>query len=220
MVADAAEFLQERVPAHVQRRKLAKDVAVFPFMITACAGRVPAQSDVSEPVQKTEEPEKTEGPEKKEIYDISVSDLTFLRDGKKIYGKLYAPEGEGRYPAVILGHPFGADLSVMECYAEAFAKNGIIAYAFDFIGGGQNIQSDGTMEEMSVLTEAADMNTVFDGIRSLDTVDDENMYVMGASQGGFVATYVAATRPQDVRGLIALYPAYVLQDDARARTNN
>ncbi len=205
-------------------------ISVFSFMITACAGRVPAQSSVFEQAQSSApeptqsnapEPEaKAEEPEQRDSYSFTVSDLTFSRDGKKIFGKLYVPEGEGRYPAVVMGHPFGANLSTMECYAEAFAKNGIIAYAFDFIGGGQNIQSDGTMEEMSVLTEAADMNTVFDGIRALDQVDEENMYVMGASQGGFVATYVAGKRPEDVKGLIALYPAYVLQDDARKRTNN
>ena len=156
----------------------------------------------------------------KEVFDHSVRELTFTRDGKKIYGKVFAPEGDGPYPAVIMGHAFGANLSMMEGYAEAFAKNGIIAYAFDFIGGGHHIQSDGTMEEMSVLTEAADMSTVLDGIRKLDTVDQDNVFVMGASQGGFVATYVAGTRPDDVKGLIAFYPAYVLQDDSRKRTNN
>ena len=41
---------------------------------------------------------------------------------------------------------------------------------------------------------------------------------MGLSQGGFVATYAAAERPEDVRGLIPVFPAYVLQDDAWKRT--
>ena len=153
-------------------------------------------------------------------FTFSVNELTFERDQKKIYGKLYVPDGDGPFPAVILAHAFGADLSMMEGYAEAFAKKGVIAYAFDFIGGGHNIKSDGSMEEMSVLTEAADMSAVLDGIRSLDDVDKKSVFLMGASQGGFVATYVAGTRPDDVKGLIAFYPAYVIQDDAKKRTNN
>ena len=162
--------------------------------------------------EETEVQEKTEVPEETE--------MTFTRDGKTIYGKLYTPRGDGPHPAVILGHQFGANHSTMEGYAKAFAENGIMAYAFDFIGGGHDIKSDGVMEEMSVLTEAADMSTVLDGIRALDNVDKNNIFLMGASQGGFVATYVAGTRPDDVRGLIAFYPAYVIQDDAKKRTDN
>ena len=147
-------------------------------------------------------------------------EMTFMRDGKTIYGELYTPKGEGPFPAVILGHQFGANHSTMEGYAKAFVRNGIMACVFDFIGGGHNIKSDGTMEEMSVLTEAADMSTVLDQIRALDNVDKDNVFLMGASQGGFVATYVAGMRPNDVRGLIAFYPAYVIQDDAKKRTGN
>ena len=160
------------------------------------------------------------------VYESSGSvknkeqEMTFIRDGKTIYGKLYTPKGDGPFPAVILGHQFGANHSTMEGYAKAFTQNGIMAYAFDFIGGGHDIKSDGVMEEMSVLTEAADMSAVLDGIRGLDNVDKNNIFLMGASQGGFVATYVAGTRPDDVRGLIAFYPAYVIQDDAKKRTDN
>ncbi|MDD6222071.1 MAG: alpha/beta hydrolase [Lachnospiraceae bacterium] len=105
-------------------------------------------------------------------------------------------------------------------YAQAFADSGIAAYIFDFIGGGTQIKSDGKMTEMSVLTEAADFNVVFDGIRELSCIDKPRLFVGGASQGGFVATYIAAKRNPDISGLIALYPAYVLQDDARKRTSD
>ena len=192
-------------------------LAFATVMITACAGEYsPVEKDTPVSTPTDEQIQAAQ----KEVYGFSVSELSFLRNGKKIYGKLYTPEGNGPYPAVILGHAFGANLSMMENYAEAFANKGIIAYAFDFIGGGQNIQSDGTMEEMSVLTEAEDMKTVLEGIRALDIVDEKNVFVMGASQGGFVATYVAGTIPEAVKGLIAFYPAYVIQDDAKKRTNN
>ncbi len=150
--------------------------------------------------------------------NYTAEEKLFYRDGKKIYGKLYLPEGSGSFPTVMIAHGFGGNLTYNEGYAENFAKNGIAAYIFDFIGGGYGIRSDGSMTEMSVLTEATDMNTVFDGIAELPEIDKSNMFVMGESQGGFVASYIAASRPDDVRGLVAVYPAYVIHDDAWQRT--
>ncbi|MBQ3797223.1 MAG: endo-1,4-beta-xylanase [Butyrivibrio sp.] len=136
----------------------------------------------------------------------------FSRDGKKIYGELYRPAGDGKFPGIVIAHGFNASCGYAREFAKVLATKGVVAYIFDFIGGGLEVKSDGSMLDMSVLTEAADFNIVFDGIRSLDYVDESRMFVMGESQGGFVATYIAGTRPNDVKGLIALYPAYVLHD--------
>ena len=173
----------------------------------------------TEPADETEAGAQTEQDENEEQMG-TVKELEFYRDGMKIYGRLHLPGGAGPFPTVILAHGYAANLSMMEGYAVSFAKHGIAAYAFDFIGGGNDIKSDGTTSEMSVLTEAADMSAVLDGILALDEVDKDNVFLMGGSQGGFVATYVAAKRCEQVKGLIALYPAYVLQDDAIKRTDN
>lgn len=149
-------------------------------------------------------------------YEMKV--LDFKRGGKRIYGELYLPEGSGPFPAVILAHGFGGKCVHNRPYAEAFAKNGIAAYIFDFIGGGNDIQSDGKTTEMSVLTEAADMSAVLDGISAMEEIDSRNIFLSGQSQGGFVASYLAGTRPELVRGLVPIFPAYVLQDDAKKRT--
>ena len=183
----------------------------------------PESEDASEEEVTVEEKEETDATSEDTTttsgrYDMQ--EMTFTRDGMTIYGHVYVPEGDGPFPGVVLGHGYGANLSMMEPYAKELAKYGYAAIAIDFIGGGRGSKSDGSMMEMSVLTEAADMNTVFDEVRKLDYIDEDRMYVMGASQGGFVATYVAGTRPDDVKGLIALYPAYVLQDDSRARTKD
>ena len=144
-----------------------------------------------------------------------IREVAFRRDGMQIYGELYLPEGEVPYPLVILSHGFGGNHRNCEAYAQAFATHGIAAYVFDFIGGGWGSQSDGDMTEMSVLTEAADLNAVLDQLKALEEIDSQRVILFGESQGGFVSTYVAGTRPEDVAGLIALYPAYVLQDDSR-----
>lgn len=139
------------------------------------------------------------------------------RDGHSIYGRLFAPEGAGKLPLVILSHGFGGSGRDLEDYAEAFAENQIAAFTFDFVGGGPDSRSGGDMQHMSVQTEAEDLHVVLDFFRNDDRIDQDHILLFGASQGGFVSTEVAATRPEDVAGLILLYPAYVLQDDSRKR---
>ena len=149
---------------------------------------------------------------------FSTTEVLVERDGMTIYGELLLPEKEGPLPLVILCHGFGGNYGHMKAYAQAFARKGVAAYSFDFIGGGLGIKSDGTMKEMSVLTEAADLNAVLDQMMALPAIDADRIFLLGASQGGFVSSYVAGTRPDDIAGLIALYPAYVLQDNAWKQT--
>lgn len=141
-----------------------------------------------------------------------MKELLFERDGKKIYGHYWQPSGSGPFATVIICHGFGSDMNDHEYYAKVFARQGIAAYCFDFIGGGPEVKSDGEMTEMSVLSEAGDLNTVIDGILRLKETDRDNLFLMGGSQGGFVITYTADERPDDIRGIIPLYPAYVIHD--------
>ena len=148
----------------------------------------------------------------------SVQEAVLARDGLKIYGVLYLPETEGPHPLVIMCHGFGGNHEHMKPYAEAFARKGIAVYSFDFIGGGYGSKSDGTMWEMSVLTEAADLCAVLDQMKLRPEINPDRIFLLGASQGGFVSSYVAGIRPADVAGLVCLYPAYVLQDNAWKQT--
>lgn len=132
-----------------------------------------------------------------------------------IYGELRVPEAEGRLPLVIMSHGFGGTHSGHQDYADFFNARGLATYSFDYCGGGFGSRSDGTMLEMSVLTEAEDLNAVVDHFLRDDHFD--RIMLWGASQGGFVSAYVAAHRPGDVAALMLEYPAFVLQDDARAR---
>ena len=154
----------------------------------------------------------------KDAGTYSVQELTLERDGMKIWGELYLPESEEPLPLVILCHGFGGNHEHMSAYAKAFAGNGFAVYSFDFIGGGYGSKSDGTMKEMSVLTEAADLSAVLDRMKEQPGIDPDSIFLMGGSQGGFVCSYVAGVRPDDVAGLVCLYPAYVLQDNAWKQT--
>ena len=144
-----------------------------------------------------------------------VEETTFLRDGKHIYGKLFLPQGEPPFPLVILAHGFNGNFDKVEPYARAFAENGIAACEFDFIGGGEGSRSEGSIRNMSVLTEAADLNAVIDSLKQRKEFDPERVFLLGRSQGGFVAAYIAEERPQDIRAMILLFPGFVISDDMR-----
>ncbi len=143
-------------------------------------------------------------------WDVKEEIFELERDGKKIFGVICRPVGEGKFPGIVIAHGLNCTYLNEKGAAWDFAASGMVAYVFDFIGGCEENQSDGNMLEMSVLTEAADFNVAFDAVRSLEYVDETRMFVMGESLGGYVATYIAGTRPDDVKGLIALYPAYNL----------
>lgn len=183
------------------------------LLLAACAGGTESawedQGGSEMPVESSEEAKTSE---------YSVEEVSFERDGLHIYGKLYLPSSEEAHPLVVLSHGFGGNSGHLQPYAELFAENGIAACAFDFIGGGSVSKSDGATTEMSVLTEAADLNAVIDGLAVREDVDASELYLVGGSQGGFVSTYVAATRPDDIKALVAFYPAYVIHDDAWSRT--
>ena len=148
----------------------------------------------------------------------NVQECWLERDGRRIYGELYLPNTDAPHPLVILSHGFGGNHGNCTAYAEVFAAHGFAAYTFDFIGGGMRILSDGQMTGMSVLTEAADLSAVLDQHKQREDIDPDRIFLFGESQGGFVSTCVAASRPDEVAGLVALYPACVIQDDAKART--
>ena len=148
----------------------------------------------------------------------TVYELAFERDGMQIYGNLYLPKSEDeQYPTAIIGHGFGSSYSYTAPYAAILAENGIAGYVFDFCGGSPGSRSAGDPLQMSVLTERKDMEAVLEEIQAYRFVDRENIFLMGESQGGLVAALLAASRPEDIRGLALLYPALVIPDDARER---
>lgn len=144
-----------------------------------------------------------------------VEELQVMRDGLRVYGKIQYPDGEGPFPVVVFSHGFAASRVYDGEMGCDFTGRGIAFAAFDFCGGGLESQSDGTRLDMSVLTEAADLEAVMDVVKSLDNVDASRLFLVGSSQGGYVSAYVAARRPADVRALVLNFPAFCIGDDAR-----
>ena len=133
----------------------------------------------------------------------------------RLYGILQVPETEGPVPLVILSHGLGGTHRSHMDYAAYFASNGLATFSLDFCGGGFGSRSDGKIIQMSVLTEAEDLNAVIDHFKQDPRFS--GICLLGDSQGGYVSSYVAAKRPGDIDALVLEYPAYVLEDDAKRR---
>lgn len=134
-------------------------------------------------------------------------------DGLKIrgtynYSKVY--EGE-KLPTLIIFHGFtgnryGNSFLYKELTRHLIDK-GYGVYRFDFIGSGD---SDGYFKDMTLSSEIDDAMTIFNLVKNQEMVDRDNIFLLGHSMGGFVATEVA--KDINPKGLILLCPAIDMLD--------
>lgn len=140
-------------------------------------------------------------------------ELWVEREEMRIFGVLFVPKDASvdcPMPAVICSHILGATHKNSGKYAREMASRGYVAYAFDFCGGSNESRSSGKTTDCSIKTWAADLSAVLDAVRDLPEVDERSVFLFGQSQGGAVSAMVAAERPEDVAGLILLYPAFII----------
>lgn len=147
---------------------------------------------------------------------ISKTGFVCMRANLRIRGHVFKSEMPGKLPAIIVSHGFLSNQQSVWGYAQTLAELGYAAFAFDFCGGCVKGTSDGKSEDMTILTEAQDLNAVIDYVKTLPYVQSDRISLMGCSQGGFVSGIVAANRPDEIEKLILFYPALCIPDDARA----
>ncbi len=157
-------------------------------------------------------------------YAYSVISLNVVNQdsGKTLRGRLYKPLTEGKVPLVITAHELGSNFQRRwPQYGEYLAARGLAVYTFDFAGGGPKVRadgdpgniSDGETTELSVMTEVKDLESVLASSRKWNFVDAENISVIGGSQGGAVSVIAAARHPDELKGLVLLYPGLLIKDD-------
>jgi pimeloyl-ACP methyl ester carboxylesterase len=147
----------------------------------------------------------------------STREIWVQNDGSKIYGIAYVQDVNEKVPLVIFSHELGNDHTSGERYAERLAEAGYAAYIFDFRGGtvGGN-RSDGSNREMSVMTEASDLEAVLETSKSWDFVDPDRIVLLGGSMGGLVTTVVGSAHQDEIAGMILMYPALSAKEDSGA----
>ncbi|MFO0887621.1 MAG: acetylxylan esterase [Isosphaeraceae bacterium] len=139
------------------------------------------------------------------------------RPGHHVTANLYLPEGEGKFPGVLMpiGHSENAKAAdYVQKGAILLAKNGIACLAYDPIGQGERkqlLKEDGksaigssTTEHTLIGTgallvgESAATYRIWDGIRSLDylasrpEIDASKLGCTGVSGGGTLTSYLMA----------------------------
>ena len=158
--------------------------------------------------QSWDEVEKTEYEE----HEIVVENHSL-----KIWGIAYIPDTEAdTYPLVICSHGLGGNYHSCMEYAELLASHGIATYCFDFCGGGGN-RSDGSILDMSLLTEADDLSAIISDALTWDFVDKDKIILLGESQGGAASAIAAARNSEIINGLILCYPAFLVHDAVHER---
>lgn len=149
--------------------------------------------------------------------DFDIRETNFEREGKTLFARLYLPEDaqEGkRVPMVIIAHGLNGTADRCDAYAREIAKRGYSACCFDFCGTPES-RSDAGDKPMTIFTEQTDLEDVFDEISQLPFVDRNNIFLMGMSLGGAVASMVATHKGGLIKGLILLYPAFSVPGDLK-----
>lgn len=184
------------------------------LVLVGCAG---ASTGVGE-TKTSDEQQATEREQDMEAHTYTTQEVWVQNGDLRIYGVAYVPNASGKVPLVIFSHELGNDHTSGERYAERLAEAGYATYVFDFCGGtvGGN-KSDGSNNQMSVLTEASDLEAVLEASKSWDFVDPEKIVLLGGSMGGLVTTVVGSSHQDELAGMILMYPALSAKEDSGAQ---
>ncbi len=119
--------------------------------------------------------------------------------------------GGEKVRVAIICHGFTAskDRKLLCLIADSLQEKGIASIRFDFNGHGE---SDGKLEDMTVLNELEDARRVVAYCLSQPWVKDVS--IVGHSQGGVVASMIGGELDGSIRCMALCAPAAVLRDDA------
>lgn len=199
-----------------------KTIAIFLSAITllsailcGCSGSTSESSAAQSSGEAVAETRSALKLEEGKTYKVLSREIWCENDGKKIYGIAYYPDTEQKVPLVITCHGLGTNHEAGEAYAKKYAEKGVAGYCFDFCGGSKSTEenkSDGESTQMSVMTESADLEAVFNAALSWDFVDTSRIFFQGGSQGGLVSAITGIRLEDKISGLILLYPAFAMYD--------
>lgn len=128
-------------------------------------------------------------------FDRPPETVTFENNGVHLSGVLVKPPGNGPFPAVVLLHGAGHathDEPALIVHANAFLKRGFAVLTYDKRGSGA---STGNLDESDYEDLAHDAAAAVRLLRSRSDIERRHIGLLGRSEGGWVATIVAAHDP-------------------------
>lgn len=135
--------------------------------------------------------------------------------GNKVYCKIYTPEKEGKYPAIIMCHGLNGTHNDFTNECKYFAENGYVACAIDFCGGSPVSKSTGKVTDMTIFTEKSNLLATYNYIKDRNYVNSDEIFLFGGSQGGLVTALATEEVAEGVKGMILYFPAFNIPDDWR-----
>ncbi len=108
--------------------------------------------------------------------------------GEKLAGILNIPNGNKKFPAVILVHGFGYHMHednmdgvpMFDELARTLCENGFLTLQFDFTGCGE---SEGDFSKTTLTSHVADLNSALEILKKLPFVDTKRIGIVGMSFG-------------------------------------
>ena len=139
--------------------------------------------------------------ETQELGDTRSVEVTFESHGAKLAGTLKVPSAEGSYPALVWVHGSGEESrDTASPYYTDLLDRRFAVLAFDKRGVGK---SQGRCCPLDFDLLADDVLAAVDALRSRDDIDDDQIGLLGLSQGGWIIP-VAATKSDDVSFAVIL----------------
>ncbi|MCD5416277.1 alpha/beta fold hydrolase [Candidatus Bipolaricaulota bacterium] len=138
-------------------------------------------------------------------------EVSFVSEGVTLAGTLILPEGAtAPVPAVLFihgsgpidrdGNAMGVEIDTQRQLAHALAETGIGSLRYDKRGVGA---SEGTFTQVSKANLLADVRTALTVLRAAEGIDPERIFLVGHSEGGRLASIIAA-EGKDIAGIVLI----------------
>jgi len=133
------------------------------------------------------------------MYEVTATEISYNADGLKMTAHLARPHGEGRWPAVLIGHDgVGLD-DYQRGRADDLAAHGYVALAMDFHGGQTFFGRPEAMlaRVMPLLADTERMRAIgriaLDALLATPDVDANQLFTLGYGAGGRIVLELAKT---------------------------
>ncbi|MFN0172047.1 MAG: CocE/NonD family hydrolase [Bryobacteraceae bacterium] len=126
-----------------------------------------------------------------------------VRDGKRLSADLFRPEAEGRFPALVMYHPYRKDDLGRGAAGDHyyFAERGFVAVRLDARGTGS---SEGINTDEYRLQEQLDGYDVVEWL-ARQPWSNGSVGMWGTSYSGFTSLQVASHRPPHLKAVVPLF---------------
>lgn len=148
------------------------------------------------------------------------TEVTFGSEAYPISGSLTLPEGDGPFPAVVLVHgsgpndrneQIGPNLPFMDL-AEQLSAQGVAVLRYDkrtyLYGSELAALTDITVQDETI----DDAVYAFEYLKTLDSINAEQIYIAGHSLGGYLIPRIAAQTPEAAGYILLAASARPLED--------